>query len=443
MTPNPTLLKSVEQLDYRVTAGDVAAQAGLEVNFAQSGLLALAADAGGHLQVADSGDVVYLFPKNFRTILRNKSWRMQLQEGWQKVWRVLFYLIRISFGTILILSILLMLAAIAAIFIYINSTQDDRDDNRSGGGGGFVFLPRLWGPNVFWWFDPGYGYSTRPRRQRQPSGDNSQPQMSFLEAVFSFLFGDGNPNADLEERRWQTIGTAIRNNGGAVAAEQVAPYLDEVDIRDNEDYMLPVLVRFNGYLHVSDEGQIVYTFPELQVTARDVNPQPISPYLEEQRWRFSAASTGQILLAIGLGSLNIILALVLYALLNDPANAPQIAQLGGVVGLASSMYGLLLGYGIAFLTIPLVRHFWIQWRNSIIEGRNQQRLARAQMLRNADASLQRKIAYAHQFASQNQIGEGDLAYTTQTDLLEQNLQNSDRIDQEWQQRLESGSPPLE
>lgn len=437
MTPNPAIVKSIEKLGYRVTVGDVAAQAGLEVNFAQQGLLALASEAGGHLQVAESGDIAYLFPKNFRAILRNKYWRLRVQEWWQKVWGVLFYLIRISFGVILILSILLMMVAIAAIFIYMSSSGQGNQDNRSNrrsGGGGFIFFPRIWGPDLFWWFDPDYRHSRRSRRQQVADPEH---QMSFLEAVFSFLFGDGNPNADLEERRWQNIGMLIRNNGGAVAAEQVAPYLDEIQSsdRDNEDYMLPVLVRFNGYPQVSDEGQIVYAFPELQVTASDRHSQPLSPYLEERRWRFSAASTGQILLSIGLGSLNIILALVFYSLLQQP----EVAQLGGVVGFAASIYWLLLGYGTAFLSIPLIRHFWIQWKNPRIAARNQQRLERSEVLHNADASLQHKIAYARQFAGQNRIGEEDLTYTTETDLLEQNLQNADRIDREWQQRLESGS----
>ena len=69
---DPALMKSVEKLDYRVTVGDVAAQSGLSLEVAQQGLLALASDAQGHLQVADSGDIVYLFPPNFRGILRNK-----------------------------------------------------------------------------------------------------------------------------------------------------------------------------------------------------------------------------------------------------------------------------------------------------------------------------------------------------------------------------------
>ena len=52
MTPNPAITRSVEQLGYRVTVGDVAAQIGLNIAEVNQGLLALAADAGGHLQVA-------------------------------------------------------------------------------------------------------------------------------------------------------------------------------------------------------------------------------------------------------------------------------------------------------------------------------------------------------------------------------------------------------
>ncbi|MEO0688149.1 MAG: hypothetical protein AAFY76_24595, partial [Cyanobacteria bacterium J06649_11] len=137
MTPNPKIIKSVEKLDYRVTVGDVAAQAGLELNFAQQGLLTLASEAGGHLQVAESGDVVYLFPKNFRSILRNKYWQLRWQQTWQKIWRVLFYIIRISFGVVLVASILLMLVAIIAILIAMNSANDEREGNNRGYGGGF------------------------------------------------------------------------------------------------------------------------------------------------------------------------------------------------------------------------------------------------------------------------------------------------------------------
>ena len=434
MTPNPKIMKSVEKLDYRVTVGDVAAQAGLELNFAQQGLLALASEAGGHLQVADSGDVVYLFPKNFRSILRNKYWQLRWQQTWSRIWKVLFYIIRISFGIILIASILLMLVAVVAIIVAINSSNDEREGGRgrSYGGGGFFFVPRFWIGDLYWWFDPGYNQRRRQRR-RQTSGDY---QMNFLEAVFSFLFGDGDPNPNLEEERYSAIGSMIRQHQGAVTGEQIAPYVDEMD--EAEDYMLPVLSRFNGYPEVSPQGEIIYYFPELQVMASQRQSQKNSPfgYLKENLWRFSQANGGQITMAAGLGAVNIILALVLGSLLRDGTIA---AQLGGVVAFAASIYWLLLGYGVLYLLIPLVRYFWIQGRNPKIISRNQDREQRAIALKQPSQSLRQKIAYASQFARQKVIGEGDITYTTEDDLLDQNLKDRERIDGEWQQRLESGS----
>ncbi|MCF2144994.1 hypothetical protein IQ276_000690 [Desmonostoc muscorum LEGE 12446] len=426
MTLNPTIMQAVEQLGYRVTVGDVATQAGLNVAQANLGLLALASDAGGHLQVADSGDIVYLFPKNFRSILRNKYFRLRLQEWWKKVWSVLFYLIRISFGIFLTVSIALISITIIIIITAANSDRDS-DNGRSNSGGGFFFFPDL-----FWYFSPDHNTHYQERRDER----RQQSDLNFFEAVFSFLFGDGNPNANLEERRWQEIATVIRSNGGAVVAEQISPYLDDIGEgyqRDYEDYMLPVLTRFNGQPSVSDQGQIVYYFPELQVSAAKKRRHSISVYLEEFPWRFSAASSGQIMLSAGLGTLNFVGALVLGSLLRDGTVA---AQLGGLVAFVQGIYWLLLAYGVGFLGIPLLRYFWIKWRNQKIAARNRDRLDRARLLASADSSLQQKIDFAHQFAAEKVIGNEELVYSTETDLMEQEVERSAQIDAEWQRRLD-------
>lgn len=443
MAPNTQIMEAVERLDYRVTVGDVASQAGLDVNFAQQGLLALASDANAHLQVAETGDIVYLFPREFRSILRNKFWRLRAKAAWEKVWNVLFYLIRISFGTLLIVSILLIFAAIVAITIALNS---DRDDNgggsrSSGGGGGFFFIPRFWIGDLFWFYDPSYGTprQARQKQRRSPSRSaDGDSDLNFLEAVFSFLFGDGNPNADLEERRWQEIATVIRNNQGVVAAEQIAPYLDDLGSefdREAEDYMIPVLAKFDGSPEVSPDGQLVYRFPELQVTAKQQRPRAVEPYLAERPWQFSQASSGQILLSAGLGALNLIGGLMLGSLLQNPE---AIAQTGEFVAFVASIYGLLIGYGLAFLGVPLLRYFWIQWRNGKIARRNQQRQERAATFDRLRPQLQPKLDYARQFAAETAIGTDDLAYTTEKDAVQQEFEQSDKIDEEWRKRLESG-----
>ena len=432
MANSITLTRTIERLDYRVTIGDVAAEAGLPLAEAQQQVLALASDVQAHLQVSEGGEIAYVFPKNLQTILLSKSWRLRLQSAWSRVWQVLFYLIRISFGIMLIASLVLIVVAISILVIAASSSRDgnDRDRGFGDGGGGMIFLPRIWfGPDIFWFFDFDYGR----RRRRRDRGRDSD--MNFLEAVFSFLFGDGDPNADLDDRRWQSIAAVVRANQGVVTAEQVAPFLGTLGegwSRDLEDYMIPVLSRFNGIPQVSPEGGIVYQFPELQVMAeaRAVNTTP--RFLQEFPRQFSQASSGQVLGAIGLGGANLIGALALGSLLQDQA---LVAQIGGLVAFVNSIYWLLLGYGAAFLAVPLVRYFWVQRQNSKIEARNQRRASRAALLADPDSELQTKLEFADSLATQTVLTPSDMAYTTEKDLVEQEYENRDKIDEEWQRRL--------
>lgn len=427
MAQTKTITQAVERLGYRVTVGDVAAEAGLPVLEAQQGILALATEAQAHLQVAESGEIAYVFPKNLQAVLWSKSWRLRLQSNWEKVWRVLFYLIRISFGVLLILSLVLIVVAITLLAVAASSANQ-QGDNRRRGGGGMIFLPRMWiGPSPFRMFQP------PGRRRVQP---RTPSEMNFLEAVFSFLFGDGDPNADLDERRWQSVAQVIQANDGVVVAEQITPFLSDLGEgwnKDLEDFMVPVLSRFNGMPQVSPQGGIVYQFPELQVTAKAQRKTTPPRFLQELPRKFSQATSGQIMGAIGLGSANLIGALVLRSMLQDPA---LVAQAGSLVVFVSSIFWVLLGYGAAFLAVPLIRYFWVQRQNSRIEARNAEREQRTEALKQLTDDQREKLAFAQTLASQTVLGTDDLAYTTETDLTEQEIAQKDKIDAEWQRLLE-------
>lgn len=91
------------------------------------------------------------------------------------------------------------------------------------------------------------------------------------------VFGDGDPNADYEARRWAMVGQLIQARGGVVAAEELAPYLDVTPAalaaaREgafvDEGYVVPALVRFGGQPEVGPDGELLYRFPSLQRTAR-------------------------------------------------------------------------------------------------------------------------------------------------------------------------------
>ncbi|OKH15149.1 hypothetical protein [[Limnothrix rosea] IAM M-220] len=437
MSFSPQLMKAVEKLQYRATVGEVASQAGLSVQLAQNQLAGLASEAGGTLQVAETGDIVYEFPSNFRSILTSKSAKLRLKAWLDKTWQVVFYLIRISFGVALVASIALITIAIL-VLIFAANNRDDNNNSRSRGGGIPTTWLIWWGPDLFRMFTPGYyrrGYGRSPQYSVGTVGNSSQSSdMNFLESVFSFLFGDGNPNPNLEERRWQNIGQIIQNNDGAVVAEQIAPYFDDLDAIAEENHMMAVMARFNGYPEVSPEGELIYYFPELQVKAQERRKQFVPDYLEENRWTFTLAPVNQKFLAMGLGGINFVLALVLGSMLQDSV---MVAQMGGFIGLVSALYPALIVYAIAFLTIPLVRYFWIQRRNSKLDARNSQRKATAAVLAEGYPPIQKKLKYAQQFASQKIIGEADIAYGTDRDLLDQTLDKQAAIDADWQKRLES------
>lgn len=428
---NPAVMVAVEQLGYRVTVGDVAAKAGLDLNTSQKGLLALASAVGGDLQVAESGDIAYVLPRDFRGILRAKYFRVQLQEAWAKIWAVLFYLIRISFGIFLILSIVLIFVAILVILVAASSSRNDNNSRSSN----FNF-PRIFFFPDFWWFFGSDPY--RPRQQSSRKSQRNAEEMNFLEGIYSFLFGDGNPNATLESRRWQEVGQQIVNQKGAVVAEQIAPYLDlpPGPLPSSENFMIPVLSQFNGIPQVTEQGEIIYHFPDLQATARQQRQKTVSPYLEEITWKFTRASSGQVMLAIGLGCVNLVGALVLWNLLGDGTVA---TQLGGIVAFVQSIFWVLVAYGLGFLGIPLGRYYWILAANDRIKTRNHIREEHAETLRAADPKLKGKITAAQAYAAETLITQTNLAYTTEKDLITQEAEQTDKIDAEWQKLLEDRS----
>ncbi len=426
------VMTAVEQLGWRVTLGDVASSTGLALPETKQELLTLAQEAEGHLQVAETGEIAYVFDKDFRATLRRKENQSRWQKLQQKIWGGFLYGLRISFGILLLVSILLITLALIAL---MTASRSNDNNNRSRGGGmNFIFLPRLWVGNPFWSPYPsrrgyrGQSYNRGRSGSFRQTDAEAKGEMNFLEAVYSFLFGDGNPNEDLDEKRYQYIATLIRQNDGVITAEQVLPYLDlEPAQADNrEDAMLPILLKFDGSPEVSDQGELVYRFPELQVTAADQKRKgsSVPAALEEERWAFSKAEPGQLTLAGGLGALNVVLALFLYGARDQVALGA--AQGSAILALVNPLVGLLLLYGVAFLTVPVIRWMTLKRRNQKIQARVQTRQQWANQLRNPDQRLQQKLEFAQRFARREVVSADQTIYSTDRDLIEQRDYELDR-----------------
>ncbi|CAM6092664.1 unnamed protein product [Calypogeia fissa] len=425
-------MKAIDDLGRRVTNGDVASRAGLKVSQAESALQALAADSGGYLEVSDEGDVLYVFPKDYRSNLAAKSFRLKVEPALNKLQAAAAYLVRISFGTALVASIVIVYSAI--LVLLSSSRDDDNRGNRGGygnqrynsGGMSFYVSPM----DLFWFWDP--YYNRRPRPATKKGG------MNFFESVFSFVFGDGDPNDGIEERRWQLIGDLIASKGGVVTEEELAPYLDvpplSGDSKTDESFVLPVLLRLDGYPEVDRKGNIFYRFPSLQRTANDWIGQrkegsEESFYLAERRWNFSKANKMEQALVIGLGGVNLLGIIVLGSMLRDTAILGQLSGTG-LVPFAAKLLPWLQAYTASFFAIPAFRWILLQQRNNEIEDRNRARIGRAVALQRADRELLEKLTSAREMAKRTFIGSDRIIYSTEKDFSEQSYEA-----REWDEQL--------
>ncbi|CAL4887550.1 unnamed protein product [Urochloa decumbens] len=422
-------MEAVDHFGGRVTIGDVASRAGLQLAQAERALQALAADTEGFLEVSEDGEVLYVFPKDYRTKLAGKSFRMRVEPLVDKAKEVGAYLVRVSFGTALIASIVLVYTTIIAILSSSSSDEDSRGRRRRSYGS-TIIIPT----DMFWYLDADY---YRRRRVEKENG------MNFIESVFSFVFGDGDPNDGLEEKRWKMIGQYISSNGGVVTAEEVAPFLDvpppSEESKDDESFILPVLLRFQGHPEVDEQGNIMYRFPSLQRTASSKSGGSreyvgtkwsamfggVEKYLEEKPWKFSKANASEKAMVAGLGGLNLFGVIILGNLLKQMTVTP-----GGLISFAAQLYPLLQIYAGSFFAIPLFRWFLLRKTNSDIKKRNKAREQRAQELLSPDSSLRRKLLSARDMAQRKVITPEEIVYTTEKDILEQDYEVK-----EWERRF--------
>ncbi|KAG8376722.1 hypothetical protein BUALT_Bualt09G0093400 [Buddleja alternifolia] len=423
-------MSAIDSSGRRVTIGDVASKAGLKLNEAQKALQALAADTNGFLEVSDEGDVLYVFPKDYQSKLAAKSLRIKVEPLLEKGKMAAEYLVRVSFGTALIASIVLVYTTIIAI-----ASSSRESDNRGRRGRsydtGFSFY--LNPADLFWYWDP-YYY----RRRRVREGDGG---MNFIESVFSVVFGDGDPNQGIEEERWKLIGQYIASNGGVVTAEELAPYLDlgTTENMDDDSYILPVLLRFDGQPEVDEEGNILYRFPSLQRTAA---PQrsgrkeyvgrrwsdwvgDVEKFFKEKEWPFSKTSASERAMVLGLGGLNLFGVIILGTMMKN-----MTGNQSGFISFVSDIFPLLQIYAGSFFAIPLIRWFFIQNTNAKIVKRNRAREKRARALESPDLSLRRKLLSARDMAQRTFIGQDRIVYSTEKDLYEQDYDS-----REWDQRF--------
>jgi hypothetical protein len=472
------VLDAIKSLGLKVVPADVATAAGLPVLVATQELNKVAAETNAHLLVSDAGTITYSFDPRFEqaySVSGAKHFFRWIGRIFLNAFLscarifflVSFFLLRMSFGVILVGSVIAL--AVVAVLAVIAAIAGAADGNGDGGGGIDIQAPDIsldagmfdmrpwWLYWCFdwtwdWWYYGDYLWGNPYSRPSYNLGNTGispystdvpelKKKSKFLDNCFTLLFGEGDPNAKIDERRWNDIGKVIKLNQGVVASDQIAPYSD---VKANtEDWMLPVLVRFNGAPDVTESGNIIYSFPAFQehvqiadahseqsqtnadqlrsLVSGHIQRQNIikqsetaktstEAYLNENLWDFGNLDFSDMLPiftfaagGFGLG----------YALIVASA---KIAFLGLLIPL---FVGIMI-YSSMFVLIPAIRYCINKQLNIPIEERNQVRLEASAKLRHPSAELQAKLDEARAEAIHNlSTRDEHLAYTTEKDDLEQ------------------------
>jgi hypothetical protein len=425
------VLKAINDLGRRVTASDIAVKTGLPLNESRRGLNTVAEDTKATLQVSQQGQVVYCFASGFESAYINHGMIASLKIVANAVYKVAFYLLKVSFGIVLIGSFITVIVLIALVVITAMKAMSDGGDDGGGMDFGFDSFEPSDIFNFFLWQTTQQAAFNYYYNKSHPNAAQDVPEQGFLMNCYSYLFGDGDPNKKFDEQKWQVIGDLIRARQGVITAEELAPYTGANPKKEEE--VLPALVRFDGSPEVTDSGNIIYVFPEMQqsaMTAQEDARQRLAKlinddifpkgYAEEKAWPFTIQPLDAMLPVFFFATLNFGGA---YWLLQHSA---RIELLHPYIPLIQC----LTIYGGFFIIFPLLRKLVLDVINARIELNNNKRRQNAEALAQPSVELTKKLEESVQYQTvETKISEQNLAYRSDQNILDQ----PDSLDQQFPQ----------
>lgn len=394
--PNVKVVRAIQAGGGSVTRADVLERAGVEAAGLEEELLQIARCSGATLSVNDAGELLYCFPKRLATVLARESAAARWQQRWLRSKGFLIRGGKMAVGGMVVAVVGLMIVGVIAMSSTSSSDSNKREGS-TGAWGGRVMLDMI----DLIMTPARYDFYTG--RRWPIHGPN------VLEAIYSFMFGDGDPNAwRRDEFRYKLMAEVIAQNGGAVVAEQLAPFLDPPEWHESLDTaVLPALVRFQGRPEVNSEGDIVYVFPQFQESTGDVKSSSSSSsktvyelgitedweerkFLQEVPEKFSDADGIQVWTAGTLGFL-LTMYTISFGLKMSSGQAAFAMQQSGLVRLLVRVYPLIAGFAFAYVGLPINRWLRLGRRNEQIRERNAWRERAAELVRKPVPELQKRL----------------------------------------------------
>jgi hypothetical protein len=253
------------------TIADLAGRTGLPLSQIEAELPAVADEYGARLKVAESGDILYSFPAGMKS--RYRGLRHDLSRAWKAAKKGLAAAAKLGFkvwiattlvGYFVFFIALTLFALVASVAVQQGGgDRDSRSDRRGGGLGGLWLTGRLLDSIVRIWF---YSELFKDPRQRATgrgfTRSSKEARRPLHKAIFSHVFGDGDPNASWEETEKKAVVAFLQTHRGVITLPEFMAVTGLSPARA-DDAINRYLLEFEGSPEVSDGGSIYFFFPKL------------------------------------------------------------------------------------------------------------------------------------------------------------------------------------
>jgi hypothetical protein len=268
-----------------MTVADAAAATGLALRDAESGLTWLSKEYRGQLRVTSEGQLVHVFPTGFtRPWAAHDARERILHAVGGALMSVLRFVVRAWVCIVLLGYAAIFIALIFGMAFARQSNDSRRSGNDLPGGALAYGLMRVIGDALFWTFHPwspfsvvsGYGDGWNGGSYAAVQRARSRgPRVPMYERVNRFFFGPNLPPEDPLDNDRRVL-AAIRAGKGRIGLADVMRVTGLG--RDLADpLMAKLMLDYQGDVAVSEDGGIVYRFPEIRKTASETEVAEPSP----------------------------------------------------------------------------------------------------------------------------------------------------------------------
>ncbi|MDR0759624.1 MAG: hypothetical protein LBF74_05870 [Treponema sp.] len=258
------------------TIADIVAKTALPLRTVQE-LVPVAADEySARLEVTESGEILYSFPHGF--VSKYRGFRAGLRRAAEKIkngikiaasWAFKVWIMLMLVGYF----VFFMLIALAALVLSMaaSSNSDNRSSRRGDGIGGLYLASRIFNMIIHIWFYSELLKTADPYYQGRGAVSQARAKSRPLhKAIFSFVFGDGDPNADWPVREKQAVIAYIQANRGVISLPELMA-LTGLPPSVAEERIVSYCAEFGGLPEATEDGTVVYRFDSLLLRADTQN----------------------------------------------------------------------------------------------------------------------------------------------------------------------------